>query len=99
MISLLNVKEENYTDGIGEYTLRLYRLYIIGEERYSLNLYKNGSLVKNITIEKLDISIPGLNYSTKYSLVLNTFNCFNEKSTKILDILQGKAEYKQFFYA
>ena len=82
--------KDNITGGIGEYS---FRLQLQAQNRlYSLNLYNYDTLVMNFTAEGLDISIPGLKYNTRYSLVITNVNCFNEENTTTLEISQSAVE-------
>ena len=82
---------DNITGGIGEYS---FRLQLQAQNRlYSLSLYNDvDTLVVNFTAEGSDISIPGLKYNTRYSLVISIVNCFNEENTTTLEISQGAVE-------
>ena len=90
VILLPIIIKENITGGIGEYS---FRLQLQAQNRlYSLSLYNNDTLVTNFTAEGLDISIPGLKYNTRYSLVISSVNCFNEENNTTLEISQGAVE-------
>ena len=90
VILLPIIIKENITGGIGEYS---FRLQLQAQKRlYSLSLYNNDTLVMKFMAEGLDISIPGLKYNTRYSLVITNVNCFDEENTTLLEVLQGAVE-------
>ena len=84
--------KESITGGIGEYSFRVQLEAPIVEEKYSLTLYKNDTLITNFTTESFNMSVPGLEYNTRYSLVISTANCFNEENNTTLEISQGRVE-------
>ena len=86
------VMKESFTGGIGEYSFRVQLQAPNVDERYTLTLYNNDTLITNFTTESFNISIPGLDYNTRYSLVISTANCFNEENNTTLEISQGRVE-------